>query len=148
MYIPEKSPHFGGIWEGAVKSAKKVLRRVLTPVKLTFEEFTTVLTQVESCLNSRPLTPVNLPDDDGIVALTPGHFLIGKPLLSLPDPQLSYRSVSLLKRWHLCQHLVRHFWERWHKEYLCSLNKYNKWRIPSRNIAIGDVVLVQESGTH
>ena len=146
-YIPEKSPHFGGIWESAVKSAKKVLRRVLTPVKLTFEEFTTVLTQVESCLNSRPLTPVNLPDDDGIVALTPGHFLIGKPLLSLPDPQLSYRSVSLLKRWHLCQHLVRHFWERWYKEYLCTLNKYNKWRIPSRNIAIGDVVLVQETGT-
>ena len=146
-YIPERSPHFGGIWESAVKSAKTVLKRVVSPVKLTFEEFTTVLTQVEACLNSRPLTPVNLPDDDGIVALTPGHFLIGKPLMSLPDSQLSYRSVSLLRRWHLCQHLVRHFWERWHSEYLCSLNKYNKWRSPSRNVAVGDVVILQESGT-
>ena len=68
-YIPEKS-HFGGIWESAVKSAKTVV----SPVKLTFEEFTTMLTQIKACLNIRPLTPVNLPDDDGIAALTPGHF--------------------------------------------------------------------------
>ena len=105
-YIPEKSPHFGGIWESAVKSVKTHLRRIVSPVKLTFEEFTTVLAQIEACLNSRPLTPVNSPDDDGIAALTPGHFLVGRPLTSLPDSQLSYRSVSLLRRWHLCQQLV------------------------------------------
>ena len=86
-------------------------------MNLTFEEFITVLTQVEACLNSRPLTPVNSPD----------HFLIGRALTSLPDPQMSYRSVSLLKRWHLCQNLIRHFWERWCNEYLCTLKKYNKW---------------------
>ena len=103
IYIPEKSPHFGGIWESAVKSTKTVINRVVSPVKLTFEEFTTVLTQIEACLNSRPLTPLNLPDDDGIAVLTPGHFLIGKPLMSLPDPQLSYRSVSLLKRQQVAQ---------------------------------------------
>ena len=140
-YIPERSPHFGGIWESAVKSVKTHLKRVVSPVRLTFEEFTTVLTQIEACLNSRP------PDDDGISALTPGHFLIGKPLTSLPDSQLSYRSISLLRRWHLCQHLVRQFWERWCNEYLCTLNKYNKWRFPSRNVAVGDVVILQESGT-
>ena len=111
-YIPERSPHFGGIWESAVKSTKIRLKRVVSHARLTFEEFTTVLTQIEGCLNSRPLTSVNSPNDDGITALTPGHFLIGKPITSLPDPQLSYRSISLLRRWHLCQHHVRHFWER------------------------------------
>ena len=102
-YIPERSPHFGGIWESAVKSAKTHLKRVVSPVRLT------VLTQIEACLNSRPVTPVNSTDDDGIYALTPGHFLIGKPVTSLPDSQLSYRSISLLRRWHLCQHLVCQF---------------------------------------
>ena len=106
-----------------------------------------VLTQVEACLNSRPLTPTDSPDDDGITVLTPSHFLIGKPLAALPDPQLSYRSISLLKNWHLCQQLVRPIWERWRNKYLRILNKYNKWHIPSRNVAVGDVVLLQEAST-
>ena len=78
-FIPEHAPHFGGIWESAVKSMKTHLRRIVSNVKLTFEEFTTVLTQIEACLNSRPLTPLPC-DDNGVEALTPGHFLIGCPL--------------------------------------------------------------------
>jgi len=71
-------------------------------------EFTTVLTQIEACLNSRLLIP--LPSaEDGIEALIPGHFLIGRPLESIPDPSFSYRSVSLLHQWHLCQSLVQIF---------------------------------------
>ena len=146
-FIPERAPHFGGIWESAVKGVKTHLKRIVSPVRLTFEEFTTVLCQIEACLNSRPLIPMNSPDDDGITVLTPGHFLIGKPLTAIPDPQLSYRSISLLKRWHLCQQLARHFWERWQYEYLHTLNKYNKWRFPSRNVVVGDIVILQESGT-
>ena len=68
-FIPEKAPHFGGIWESAVKSAKLHLSRVIGSVKLTFEELSTILTQVEACLNSRPLIPVNTADDDGIETL-------------------------------------------------------------------------------
>ena len=51
-FIPERSPHFGGLWEAAVKSAKSHLRKVVGTTKLTFEELTTILTQVEACLNS------------------------------------------------------------------------------------------------
>ena len=65
-------------------------------VKLTFEEFSTILTHIEACLNGRPLIPISTADDDGIEVLTPGHFLIGKPLSIVPDPSFSYRSVSLL----------------------------------------------------
>ena len=145
-FIPEHSPHFGGIWEAAIKSFKKHLRRVVGEVKLTFEEMYTVLTQIEACLNSRPLVPVNNPDDDGIEVLTPGHFLIGQPLMALPDPAMSYQSVSLLRRWHLCQTLVRHFWKRWSLEYLSTLQKFSKWVHPSRNLSVGDVVVLIEDG--
>ena len=68
-FIPEHAPHFGGLWEAAVKSTKTHLRRILSDTKLTFEEFSTVLIQIEACFNSRPLAPLPC-DDDGIEALT------------------------------------------------------------------------------
>lgn len=110
-FIPQHSPHFGGLWEASVKSMKHHLKRVTMNVKLTFEECSTVLAQIEACLNSRPLVAMSC-NDDGIEALTPAHFLIGRSLESLPDPSFSYRALSLLRRWHLCRNLVRHFWQR------------------------------------
>ena len=92
---PKGHLNFGGLWESAVKSTELHLSCVVGSVKLTFEEFCTILTQVEACLNSRLLTPVNVADDDGIQVLTPGHFFISKPLAALPDPSFSYRSVSV-----------------------------------------------------
>ena len=61
-----------------------------------------------------------------------------------PDPEASYHSISLLKRWYLCQNIVRHFWKRWSSEYLSTLNKYNKWHYPARNLVVGDIVLLKE----
>jgi hypothetical protein len=104
---------------------------------------TTVLTQIEACLNSRPLVSLP-PDDDGVDALTPGHFLIGRPLTALPDPAMTYRSISVLIRWHLCQALVQHLWQRWSVEYLNSLQRVSKWRNPSRNLHVGDIVVLRE----
>ena len=144
-FIPEHSPHFGGLWEAAVKSAKTHLKRVVGEVKLTFEELATVLAQIEACLNSRPLAPLTT-DDDGVEVLTPGHFLIGRPLQSIPDPSFSYRSISLLRRWHLCQALVRHFWQRWYLEYITTLRRFTKWHHPTRNACVGDVVVLREDG--
>lgn len=92
--LSHREPHT--LEEAAVKSVKYHLRKILGDVKLTYEEFSTVLAQIEACLNSRPLAA--LPDDDGIEALTPGHFLIGKPLTALPDLSTP-ESISMLKRW-------------------------------------------------
>ena len=69
-FFPEHTPHFGGLWEAAVESN---LKRVVANIKLTFEEFTTVLMQIEACLNSRPLVPLPC-DDDGVDVLTP-HWM-------------------------------------------------------------------------
>ncbi len=143
-FIPEHAPHFGGLWEAAVKRVKAHLKRVLSNARLTFEEFSTVLCQVEACLNSRPLVPLPC-DDDGVEALTPGHFLVGRPLESLPDPPSVYHEdITPLRRWHLCQTLVKHFWRRWSDDYLTSLQRFNKWQHPTRNAHVGDIVILRE----
>ena len=84
-FIPERAPHFGGLWEAAVKSFKTHLKRVVGNSKLDFEEMSTVLAQIEACLNSRPLGTIPHNDDgvDGVEMLTPGHFLIGRPLQAI-----------------------------------------------------------------
>ena len=75
-FISERVPHFGGLWEAAMKSFKIHLKRIVGNSKLDFEQMTTILTQIKACLNSRPLGTVPHNDDYGIKMLTPGHFLI------------------------------------------------------------------------
>ena len=72
---------------------KSRLKRAIGETKLNFEEFATVITQIEACPKSRPLAPLSC-DGDTIEPLTPGHFLIGRPLEALPDPPVSYHSIS------------------------------------------------------
>ncbi|GFV80060.1 hypothetical protein TNCV_4654771 [Trichonephila clavipes] len=55
-FIPPSSPHFGGIWESGIQSVKSHPKRVLGETILTFEGLTTLLTQIEGLLNSRPLS--------------------------------------------------------------------------------------------
>ena len=94
-YIPEHSPHFGGLWEAAVKTFKTHLKKVVGDVKLTFKEMSTVLYQIEACLNSRPLTSL-ASNAEGVEPLTPGHFLVGRSLMSLPSLDTSGNGGHLL----------------------------------------------------
>ena len=56
-FIPKRTPHFRGLWEASVKNLKFHLRKVLGEVRVNFKELSTVLIQVEACLNFHPLTP-------------------------------------------------------------------------------------------
>ena len=88
-HIPAASPHFGGLWESAVRSMKKHLRRIMGTLLLTFEELTTISCQVEACLNSRPLLPMTSHSQDGLTPLTAGHFLfLDSPHAYPEDPRL------------------------------------------------------------
>ncbi|UYV63689.1 hypothetical protein LAZ67_2005309 [Cordylochernes scorpioides] len=78
---------------------------------LNFEELTTLLAQIEACLNSRPLYPLS-EDPEDLQALTPGHFLIGGSLTALPDED-DIIAMSLPNRWQLIQKSMNHFWTRW-----------------------------------
>lgn len=133
-------PSAGGLWEAAVKSLKYHLKRIIGDQKLTYEEFTTLLYQIEACLNSRPLCQLTeSPEDD---VLTPGHFLIGGPLLSRPQTDPDHINHST--RWQLIQSMNKQLWKRWSSEYLQQLQARSKWRKASRNYEIDDVVLIKD----
>ena len=141
--IPERSPHFGGLWEAAVKSTKHHLRRIAGQIRFTNPESNTVTCQIEACLNSRPLMALNSHILDGISVLTPGHFLVGRPLTAYPET-LIQTEPSLLTRWTMCQAVVHHFWTRWSREYLQQLQSLSKWRHTNTNLQVGDVVVIRD----
>ncbi|XP_043263201.1 uncharacterized protein LOC122403641 [Colletes gigas] len=142
--IPPRAPHFGGLWEGAVKATKFHLKRVIGDTKLTYEELYTLLTQVEACLNSRPLYPLS-DDPTDLSPLTPGHFLIGDTLNALPGPDIRHIPENRLNRYQHIQRMLQHFWQRWNTEYLHQLQQRTKWQTASPSpLAPGTLVVVKE----
>ncbi len=144
-FSPPRAPHHGGLWEAGVKSMKTLLRKRMSSYLLTFNELYTILTEAEAILNSRPLIPVNSTDADDTLALTPGHFLIGRPLLAPPvHEQDAEIHTSLLKKWNLIQRLKRELWSAWKTRYLQSLTARYKWKRPTHNYKVGDIVLLKD----
>jgi len=90
-FIPPAAPHFDGLWESMVKRFKHHFKRVIGDSLFTFEELNTFAIEVEGILNSRPITSLSS-DPNNILVLTPAHYLIGKPLTTLPEGEFS--SVS------------------------------------------------------
>ncbi|XP_038106574.1 uncharacterized protein LOC119766211 [Culex quinquefasciatus] len=142
VFNPPSAPHRGGLWEAAVKSAKKHLVAVLGSDAATFEELSTVLTQVEACLNSRPLCPLSA-DPDSYEALTPGHFLVGQPLNLIPEPGVQHLPMNRLDKWQLVHRHTTDIWSRWRDEYLAHLQPRTKWRTTETNVKEDQLVLVK-----
>lgn len=142
-FIPAYSPHFGGLWEAGVKSTKYHLNRVLGKCNLTFEELNTTLIQIEAILNSRPLTPLSS-DPADLNPLTPGHFLIGRPLTSLPQRDYQDASANHLTRFQRIGQLRQHFWVRWSKEFVSELQQRTKWRSSKDTLELNSLVVVKE----
>ncbi|KAK9885651.1 hypothetical protein WA026_012415 [Henosepilachna vigintioctopunctata] len=144
IFNPPGAPHFGGLWEAGIKSVKTHLNRVVGHQILTYEEFLTLVTQIESLLNSRPLTPISS-DPKDLSVLSPGHFLTMEPLTSFPEPMITSTKLSLLSRWQLVQHLHQSFWSRWSKEYLHTLHQRAKWTNDGSPTppTVGAVVLIK-----
>ena len=82
IFSPSRAPHFGGLWEAAVKAMKLLLIKTTKDRTLRVDELQTLLLEAAAVMNSRPLCPIETHSDDGVEPLTPAHFLAGGPLTS------------------------------------------------------------------
>ena len=103
-----------------MKSFKHHFHLVTCNSLLTYEEFETLALEIESILNSRPLTPMSN-DPYDLEPLTPGHFLIGKSLKDIPETDLKDTPNNRLSTYQAIAKFKQEFWVRWHKEYLNNL---------------------------
>ncbi|XP_043867348.1 uncharacterized protein LOC122757848 [Drosophila mojavensis] len=142
-FNPPSAPHMGGLWESGVKSFKALFYKSTATSKYTFEELSTLLARIEACLNSRPIAPMS-EDSTDFQALTPGHFLVGGPLITITEPRITQDAMSILNRWQRLKALHQQFCFRWKEEYLKELHKRNKWQFAQRDLKVGDMVIVKD----
>ncbi|XP_047998188.1 uncharacterized protein LOC125238223 [Leguminivora glycinivorella] len=77
-------------------------------------------------------------------ALTPGHFLVGRSLTSLPVHDLRDHAYQHLSRFHRIEQLRQHFWARWTKEYIPELQHRIKWRLNQDSLQNNTLVVLKE----
>lgn len=142
-FIPPYSPHFGGLWESGVRSCKHHLRRVVGNANFTFEEYSTVLTQIEAILNSRPLTPMSAEPHD-LLPLSPAHFLVGRPLTAPACTDVENVPMTRLSRYERVEQMRQHFWRRWSTEYVSELQTRSKWKEDNAGLAKNTMVVIKD----
>ncbi len=137
-FNPPTGSHHGGAWERLIRSVRKVLSSTLRTQSLDEEALYTVLCEVESILNSRPITK-EYTDPNDLEALTPNH-LKTKPCL--PPGMFQKEDMYARQRWKQVQYMADLFWKRWTKEYLPQLQERQKWTKIKWNLIPGDIILV------
>ena len=126
----------GGIWERMVRSVKEVMTGLVGKKTLTDPQLSTLLTEVENVLNTRPLTHVS-DDVNDLEALTPNHILLGKHRNWASIAGVDERDFSSRRRYRQVQALASMFWTRWKAEYLPTLTKRGKWKNAKPTFEVG-----------
>lgn len=140
-FNPPNAPHWGGQWESFVKLTKHHLNRMAVSISLTFEDMATALSQIEACINSRPLCALTS-DINDLDPLTAGHLLIGSALNLIPEPSLLPLSDNTLDRFQAIQKSVQMFWKRFYVEYLHTMHPRKKWYRPGIELKVNDLVVI------
>lgn len=141
IFNPPSGSHHGGVWERCIRTVRKVLTALMKEQILDDEGLTTLMCEVESIVNSRPITKSS-DDPTDYEALTPSHLLLLRSGPNLPPGSFSKEDKYSRRRWRQVQYLSDIFWRRWIREYLPQLQERQKWMNPGRSLAVNDVVLV------
>ena len=140
-FQPPKASHASGVWERLIRRTRTAIKAILGESLVNEEVLTTMLTEVESILNSRPLCAAS-DDPNDCEPLTSNHLLLQKAVHVLP-PGVFVREDKFARRiWRQAQVLADHFWKQWLREYVSGLQERQKWQRPCRNAEIGDLALL------
>jgi len=141
---PPDAPWQNGCTESLIKSVKKSLTVVIGEQALTFSEMQTVLFEVASLINERPIGRHPTMVDDGVY-LSPNDLLLARSNNKIPAGPFNLTTNKYVRH-RFVQKITEAFWCKWTEEFFPSLIVQQKWHTQHRNVKVGDVVLVQDSG--
>ena len=148
-YIVELAPWQGGMWERMIRVTKRCLVKNIGRALLSYSELQTILTEVETVVNARPLTYI-FDDKDGLsYPLTPSQLVNGRNLDMMPHDRYyevlsTYESLSKRARYN--RRALSQFSNRWRNEYLLNLLEAYRPKDTRKypNINIGDIFILRK----
>jgi len=141
-----RAPWWGGQFERMVGSMKQTLYKVLGKAKPKYEEFQSLMLDVEVTINNRPLGYVE--DDVQLTILTPNVMMFDYPV-EIPHLQNTKEdldvTVNLKKRYKYLKNARQQIWQRWSNEYVKYLRERHDLthRAKGPLPRVGDVVLIK-----
>ena len=75
----------------------------------------------------------------------PNEKTLPSPAFQTTGPNFTGAKNRLNKLYKFLQSIIRHFWNRWHKEYLQTLQSRTKWTKTQPTLQEGDVVILKEN---
>ena len=151
--IPLYSAWVGATWERMIRTIKSCLMKAVGRARLDYFELLTVVGDIQSAVNSRPLTYRSSEND--LEPITPNCFLKGtNSSQSLLRPQEDTplweheapTRESLLSTLDNRDNSLMHFKQLWYDDYLLSLREHCRnlhlqhWE---NKVRVGDVVLIK-----
>ena len=148
-FYVQKAPWMGGFIERVVGLYKSAVRRVIGRATLDFQEFLTLIYEINAVLNSRPISYVY--DSTGEEEpITPSRLWCGKNITLMPplhDVRINRRDPEICKkRLKYLDKVLTHFWNRFTTQYLTNLSERHLSRnLPrdGRQPKVGEVVLIK-----
>ncbi|XP_064082979.1 uncharacterized protein LOC135198993 [Macrobrachium nipponense] len=145
-FIASRAPWWGGWWERLIRSVKLALRKTLNLNYVSKSELETILVEIESIINSRPLTYAS-DEPDSIHYLTPSHFILGraphcKSLINVEPCKVTSRDLN--EREVVRNQKLEHFWRLWSNNYITNLPQVVKGFNKKCDLSKGDLVLIKE----
>ena len=125
-FNPPCASHFGCAWERMVRSCKKAMMAIVGKRTLTNDVLSTTMCLVEQILSSKPLS-VFSDDPEDLEALTPNHFLLGRPSPATPFIPDVQRYTDRRRVFRVSQAYANMIWGRWKREKLPQWNERSKW---------------------
>jgi len=109
-----------------IRSVRDIFLAGIPKKPITDDKLHTLLLEIESIVNSRPLTEVSLEVDES-TPLTPNHLLRVNYDVALTPFQTNEHDYYSRQRFRLIQFTSDEFWKRWIVEYPRTILARSKW---------------------
>ena len=148
-FHPPGAQFRNGSVEVFVKKFKRTLTHKYKNRLMFYLELQTSFKIVASVINSRPIYarygPRGGDDPDYLSPLTPNMLLTGRANSEVPIRDYNLSDKPLVRVQYV-EECLYEFWDQFMKQNFSSLVPRQKWHFESRNIQVGDIVLIQYAG--